>query len=157
MNPQRFYLILFGLLSTSFFACKKKTTEFPGPGPVSVIPKISLLSVSATTVHQFTDSIQFTLSFVDGDGDLGDESADSLSLYLTDNRQSGLTERYHLNPIAPSGVSVPVNGVIPLTLHHTILLNSSSSSETTTFTLKLKDRAGHWSNEVSSNTITILP
>ena len=42
-----------------------------------------------------------------------------------------------------------------MVLQNVILLDPDSESETTTFTLRLQDRAGNWSNEVETEVITI--
>ncbi len=144
------------LILFTVFSCKKKPVENINP-PIAKEPVITLESVTPTTVHQFTDSIVFNVKFIDGDGDLGDFSADSLSLALIDNRSAALEERFHIAPAAPVNVTVAVQGVYHIVLDHTIFLNSASTSESTTFTVHLKDRAGHWSNVVNSGTITILP
>ena len=92
----------------------------------------------------------------DGDGDLGDYDADTLSLWITDTRFP-LTEKFHIPPLAPQGSSISIEGDLHVTLEHIILESTTSMSEDATFTIKLKDRAGNWSNEVTSGTVTILP
>lgn len=135
--------------------CKKDddddTTANP---PLSDTPFIEFKSVNKTTVQQFTDSLVFIIFFQDGDGDIGFEDADSIALNLVDNRVP-LTHSYHLPPFAPTGADLSVQGSLNVVLQNTILIDQNSSSETATFTLQLRDRAGNWSNEVSSPTITI--
>ena len=41
-------------------------------------------------------------------------------------------------------------GELRVVLQNVILLDPDSESETTTFTLRLQDRAGNWSNEVET-------
>ncbi|MEP7128968.1 MAG: hypothetical protein ABI729_08875 [Chitinophagales bacterium] len=135
------------------FSCKKDDSA-ANPA-VSIVPEIALLSVSPTSVHNLVDSLLFVVSYIDGDGDLGDYEADSLSLWITDNRFP-LTEKFHIIPLAPQGTSLVISGELKVLLEHIILKDQSSVSETATFTVQLKDRAGHWSNTVTSETITIL-
>jgi len=41
-------------------------------------------------------------------------------------------------------------------LKHTILLNENNPDEQATFTLRLNDRTGNWSNTVETGNITML-
>ena len=136
-------------------SCKKDTLLDDGGKPLSIIPFIELTNHTPTTVKENSDSIIFHIKYTDGDGDIGFESADSAALYLTDNR-AGLTEKYHVRPLAPIGDSVAIQGILRLKMDRTIILGDSSvQSETTTYTIKIRDRVGHWSNEVTSGSITI--
>jgi len=92
----------------------------------------------------------------DGDGGFGDYDADTLSLWIADNRFP-LTEKFHIPPLAPQGANISIGGDLLVLLEHIILESTTSMSEDATFTIKLKDRAGNWSNEVTSGPVTILP
>lgn len=141
------------LFMSPFLSCLKEDSD--ANLPISVIPEIALLSVAPDTVHNLQDSLLFTVSYTDGDGDLGDYDADSLSLWITDNRFP-LTEKFHIIPLAPQGASIVIAGELKVVLEHIILKDQSSVAETATFTVQLKDRAGHWSNSVTSDTILVL-
>ncbi|MCH8904156.1 MAG: hypothetical protein IIA45_09610 [Bacteroidetes bacterium] len=153
-NHSFIYIVLFAAFLLAATSCKRNepVSNDPNP-PVSDTPMITLDKVAPTTVVQFQDSIVFTISYLDGDGDLGFDNADSLSLYLTDNRV-GLTEKYHIPPLAPLGTNIVISGELLVVLDHTALLDTLGN-ETTTYTIKIKDRAGNWSNEVESQTVTI--
>lgn len=124
---------------------------------VPLEPVLTFESVNKVNVKAFSDSLVFEVSYTDGDGDLGDFNRDSLSLFLMDSRSSSLYERYPIAPSVPANVKVAIQGKLRVVLDHTILLSSASASETATFKIKVKDRAGRWSNEASSPTITIKP
>jgi hypothetical protein len=146
-------LVLLSLITT--ISCRKKTeTTIP---TVPIQPVLTFESVNKTNVKAFNDSLVFTVSYTDGDGDLGDFNSDSLSLFLFDTRLNSLYQRYYVAPAVPANLNVAIQGKFRIVLDHTILLNSSSTSESTVFKIKVKDRAGHWSDAVSSPTITIKP
>lgn len=150
-------LIVFSVVLLFLNGCKK---EDPIPsstptGPVSIIPQISIKNVSSAVVVQFKDSIVFTVSYIDGNGDIGYENADSTSLFLTDNR-GPFTEKYHIPPLAPNGAFVAIQGDLNIKLDRTMLLDTAAVSETTTYSIQLKDRAGNWSNTVTTGTITVV-
>ena len=66
------FTILFFIFSMILFSCKKKNDASTEPNPViSKVPSITLVSATPTTIHQFSDSIVFTIHYTDGDGDLG--------------------------------------------------------------------------------------
>lgn len=149
------WLIFSTVILLSLASCQKDSSTEPNP-PISKIPTIELKSVSPGTIHQLADSLLFEINYTDGDGDLGDYDADTLSLWIIDNRFP-LTEKFHVSPLAPQGATIAITGILNVTLEHIILKDQNASSESATFTIKLKDRAGNWSNEVTSGPITILP
>ena len=148
-------LLFATLISVIISSCGKDESTDPNP-PISPIPAIELKSVSPNSIHQLSDSLVFEINYTDGDGDLGDYDADTLSLWITDNRFP-LTEKFHIPPLAPQGTTIAITGTLNVTLDHIILKDQSASSESATFTVRVKDRTGNWSNEVISSAITILP
>lgn len=148
------FVMIFAMALT--FSCKKDDPDPPDPYiPTSDTPSIALVDVAPLTVTQFVDSIVFTISYIDGDGDLGFDNADSLSLELTDNRVP-LTEKFHIPPLSPVNTNIVIKGELIVILDHTSLIDTLGS-ETTTYTIKLRDRAGNWSNSVTTGIITIKP
>ncbi len=140
-------------------ACTKDKESFIEGDPLPEIgeaPVIELLEVTPTTVVEYQDSIAFTISYLDGDGDLGTDDPDKTSISLVDNRDADLLVfDYHLSPRTPSGSELAIQGELTIVLANTILLDNSNDEETTTFTLTLTDRAGNMSNAVTTETITI--
>lgn len=118
-----------------------------------MVPEITLIEMSPDTVTQFTDSIDIVLEYKDGDGDLGFPDADSLSLYVKDDRLPD-ADLYFIRPLAPLDANVAIQGIIEIKLKNTFLLGNGAD-EFTRFTIKIKDRAGHWSNEVYSQQLVI--
>jgi hypothetical protein len=145
------YIACLAIFLLMLNSCKKE--EQP---TISEAPSITLLSVSSTTVQEFQDSLVFSISYTDGDGDLGVDDADSTVIELIDNRDpANLVFGYHLSPRAPAGSSLIVQGELQIVLDNVIILNSSANSETTTFDIRIKDRAQQWSNVVTTEEITI--
>jgi hypothetical protein len=96
-----------------------------------------------------------TLKYQDGDGDLGDISADSFSIYVRDIRLKK-PDYFHIFPLSPIGHKISIEGLLNLKVKNIFLL-SISPSETTKFEIKLKDRAKNWSNTIFTPNIEILP
>lgn len=142
-------LILILIISSAFVTCKKK--KVPEPDPV---PTLELISITPSTVKEFQDSILIRLKYKDANGDLGDLSPDEHSLYIKDSRLPN-PDTYHVKPLAPvSSENIPIEGELTVKLNSLFLLGNGNS-ETTTFSIKMKDRAGHWTTEFNSPTITI--
>ncbi|MEX0967470.1 MAG: hypothetical protein WD077_09545 [Bacteroidia bacterium] len=140
------------LLTTS---CKTDDDKDVMPGePVSIVPYIELEEVTPHTVKQFEDRRHFFIFYRDGDGDLGHPDADSLTLYITDNRFP-LTEAYHIPPSAPEGSDIAIQGVLEVVTEPIMLKDENNASEQVTYTVRLRDRAGNWSNEVTSENLTV--
>lgn len=137
------------MTSMTWLSCNKDSD-----GPVlDPIPYLEVQSVSPTSIVEFSENVSLILYYEDGDGDLGFTSPDSLSLEVQDSR---LTEpdMYHVRPLAPEGSSISIKGTIMVELNSTFRLGSGPS-ETITYSVRIKDRAGNWSNTVETQPITI--
>ena len=129
--------------------CKK---EEPGPAD-NGIPYIELQEVSPVNVKEFRDSIIFRFFYADSDGNLGHENADSFSLQLHDSRLNN-PDWFYVPPLAPIGETLNIQGILKIVLASTFLLGNGAS-DTITYNLRLKDRAGNWSNTITTPPITI--
>ncbi len=137
-------------------SCEKETERIPGdPAPeVSPVPAISI-GIMETTYNAFDDII-IPVQYIDGDGDIGFSNADSNVVFVTDNR-ADIKFTFHVPPLSPDEVEVPIQGNLNVVMENVPLLNPNGTAETTTFTIKLIDRAGNLSNEVTTPVITINP
>lgn len=154
-------IILFSILIFTLAACTKelddKMEDNNQQDPISEIPAIALMSVSANEVMAYEDPLVFKISYTDGDGDLGTDDPDVYSIELTDNRDPALfIFNYHLSPRIPEGSSLTVQGELDIVLDNSILLDDDNDSEMTTFSIRIKDEAGNWSNAVETDAIKIV-
>ena len=148
-------LFLSVITVTLISSCKKEKSNDPIP-KASNTPVIELVSVTPTSVHALQDSIVFTIKYTDGDGDLGFDEADSMSVFLTDKRFP-ITIPFHLQPLSPLGTIISIKGNLPIVLLNTILQNNTSTSESAVFEIKIRDRANNYSNVLTTPAITVLP
>jgi hypothetical protein len=140
--------VLFLIIFT-FITCKKKTEPVPDP-----VPTLELISITPSTVKEFVDSVIIKLKYKDANGDLGDVSPDEKSLTVKDSRLPN-ADTYHVKPLAPvSDKNIPIEGELTIKLNSLFLLGTGTT-ELTTLVIKIKDRAGNWSNELSTTQITI--
>ncbi len=150
MNLKSFYIYTIALLSVmTFFSCQEEVVSTENP-----VPNIQFISVSSNKLKQFSDSLVVTLKYKDGDGDLGDISADSFSIYVRDFRLSK-PDYFHLIPLSPIGNKISIEGVLNLKIKNIFLL-SSAPTEITKFEIKLKDRSKNWSNTIFTPNIEII-
>ena len=142
--------LIFNILTISilFFSCKYEDRYTGDPQP-----SISKLTLNKSDFKQFTDTVVLTFDYSDGDGELGFESADSLSVEVKDIR-FGKPDYYHLKPLASLTAKVAISGSIRITLKNIFLLGAGSS-ESTQFQVRIKDRARHWSNALTSKSVNI--
>ena len=143
-----FILPLLGLL-LGVTACKKEDPELD----IDPIPYITLEEVSATQIQEFQEDITITIGYEDEDGDLGFENPDSLSVEVKDSRLS-LPDLYHLQPLAPPDTELHIVGTINVVVPSPFLLGNGTS-ETVNYTVRIRDRAGNWSNPVTTEDIII--
>jgi len=138
----------FFILLVMILSCKDDLIKSGDPQP-----KIQFVSINPNSVIQFQDSVVITISYEDGDGDLGDYSADSLSISIRDTRLVK-PDFYHLKPLAPKESNVKIKGQLDIKLKNLFLLGQGKA-EQTQFEIKLKDRNQNWSNTVTTSTIAI--
>lgn len=150
----KYYFALF-FISIVFLGCKKGEDDMINP-PMSDIPFIELINVSPTTVTALGDSIVFILHYEDGNGDLGFNTPDSMSLFITDTRIP-LTESFFVPLLSPEGADIAIQGELEVMLNNTILVDPESASETVRFQIQLRDRSGNFSNTIEASAITVLP
>jgi hypothetical protein len=139
-------LVSLGYISLILSGCSKDEPT------ISNTPKIELLDVTPLVIQEFSDEVVFTLSYLDGDGDLGENHPDAKNLWITDNRM-GLTYAYRVPQLAPEG-KVAIKGTLIVSLKN-VVITDGSSQQNVMYNIYLKDRAGNISNTVTSPLLTI--
>ena len=130
-----------------FFSCKKEVIE------ISEVPSITFNSLSPSSIQEFDGPIVFTINYVDGDGDLGENTAGIKNLFLKDNRNN-LVYEYRLQQLAPDNSNIAIQGSLSIELVNTAITNDSNE-QTATFDIYVIDRAGHRSNTITSSVLSI--
>ena len=138
------FIIAVALLSS----CKKEDDE-----PLS--PVIEFVSISTDSVAAFSNSVEIVFSYEDLQGDLGEEDADDYSLRVKDDRL-GDYDYYHVPPMTPDLMPLHIKGEYKVILDPLFLMGNGAS-ETTKFTLQIRDRNGNWSNSVVTPNVVISP
>lgn len=135
------------LISFLAFGCEddKKTYD--------PIPEIGIISISPIVANEFQDDITIAISYLDGDGDLGENDPNATNLFVIDNRIN-LTQAYRIPELSPSGTSIAIQGELDVVIPGTGITDGSNQ-QNATFTLFVTDRAGNESNRVTTEAITI--
>ena len=123
-----------------------------GPG-ISEIPEISFESVVPNVVTEYQDSLYFTISYRDGDGDLGENNTDDNNLFIQDSRNQ-VVYGFRIQQLAPDNATISIQGNINVTLANTAIINGGAS-ESVSYTIWVVDRAGNESNKVNSSSVTV--
>ncbi len=140
--------LLFLLLVLSLAACKKASIV-----KKPVIPLIAIVSTNPVNIVQFEEGVALVLRYEDGDGDLGHPHPDSLTLEVRDARLL-FPDYYFVPPLAPLGSEVAIEGELEFRLNGTFLFGNGAT-EQTSYSIRIRDRKGNWSNTVITPTITI--
>ena len=130
-----------------FSSCKKDEDG------LSVVPQLTFESISPTTIQEFGGPITFSISYQDGDGDLGENDSDAKNLFLQDLR-NGITYEYRIQELAPQGAEIAIIGTIDIILN-TISITDGSNEQEVTFDIYAVDRAGNSSKPITSPPLTI--
>lgn len=137
-------------------------------------PQLEYVGVNKTSVLQGSstapnDTLAIIFSFTDGDGDLGND--DNISnIKLFDSRDTTLTP-YKIPPVPEQGSGNGISGEITILVPNRIgsgniccifpdlrvcRTDSRYKQDTFSYSIQMIDRAGHESNIIRTETITIL-
>ena len=136
------YLFVIVLL----FSCEKEQV-------ISDTPIIEFKSISPTTVQEYSDDIIITISYSDGNGDLGENNPDIHNLFVQDNR-NGIVYQFRIPHLAPDNNSIAIEGDFNITINGSGITNESSSQQVN-YSIYVTDRAENKSNTITTSFITI--
>lgn len=120
----------------------------------SDLPEISDLTITPSMVQEFADSVLISFDYADRNGDLGHPDPNVAMLIVKDSRLE-FADQYHVQPLAPMGVQVQMQGRLTVKLNNLFVLGNSSL-EKLQFTVQMRDRAGNWSNLLISDTVMVV-
>ncbi len=137
----------------------------------SDIPEIEFVSFSKLALNQAplnSDTILLTISFTDGDGDIGfDENSPGVNLIIIDNRTDQFYDRFRIPAIPEQGANNGVSGDIRMVLLNTCCVFPPVASipncesppnfpfNDLSFRVFMVDRAGNKSNEITTPMIQL--
>jgi len=135
-------------------------------------PVIEFLSLSKNIMRQpilGADTLLVSISFTDGDGDLGTEIISDTSIIITDGRDSKLVQSRGIPLIEQQGAGNGISGEIYFDLTSTCCIyvepvsgqkrsceNVPISADSVFYKIRIKDRAGNLSNEITTPWITLI-
>lgn len=134
-------------VSLLFSGCKKEEA-------ISATPSIKFISISPNPAIKYQNEVTITIEYTDGDGDLGENTADVKNLFVTDSRNN-VTSEFRIPQLAPDNSSIIIRGNLSINLPPQGFVDDSHNSETTTYSVYVKDRAGHVSNTVQTDVLTV--
>lgn len=139
--------LYFALCTFLFFvSCKKKKDSITDP-------HIDFVSISPSSAVEYVNSITIAISYDDLDGDLGEDNANVSNLYVTDSRNS-VQYNYRISQLAPDNANIHIKGNLNIVIKNTAITDGSSS-QSVTYSVYLKDRAGNSSNTITTTAITV--
>lgn len=147
------------LIFTAFMALT--TACFNAP-EYNEVPEIEIVGIRSTNaIPNQGDSVILVISFKDGDGDLGKlNDKDTVpNFFLNDRRYNLIDSQSFSVPNIPQNGSVPdITGQIEINLLSKMFCNPlfpGKPLDTLVFDLRLRDRAGNFSNQVTTAPIIL--
>ena len=137
---------IFYILLILFFACEKE-------GLVSANPEIEFVSISPTTVQEFSEEINITISYLDANGDLGENNPDVKNMFVKDLR-NGIEYEYRIPQLSPDNSEIQITGNLEIIINGTGIVGGGIS-EKVSFEVYVVDREGNQSNVIETDEITI--
>ena len=141
---------LFILLSLLILTACKKEDDIIYPD----IPEIQLLGLSHDTIRQYEDVLTIRIFYKDGDGDIGFKNPEEYALFVRDVRLQAF-DGFYVGPLAPPDANVPIQGELTIEFP-SLFLFGNGALEQTRFEIKMVDRAGHESNLIETDFISII-
>ena len=140
MRKVSYFLICFLLL----LSCNKE--EDP-------VFHLDLISVAPTQLTEFQENLIVEIEYEHSEGFMGFYDPDYLSIEVKDSRLTN-ADFYHLIPLNPPENNLSIKGVISLEIDSPFILGTGNL-ETLFYTIRIQDRNGEWSNEISTPLITV--
>ena len=137
---------IFYILIILFFACEKE-------GIVSAFPEIEFVSITPTTVQEFSEEINITISYLDANGDLGENNPDVKNMFVKDSR-NGIEYEYRIPQLSPDNSVIQIAGNLEIIINGTGIVGGGIS-EKVSFEVYVVDREGNKSNVIETDEITI--
>ena len=135
------YILIYTCL---FLSCNKEDDS---------VFHLSLISTNPTELIEFQENIILEIEYEHSEGFIGFYDPDYLSLEVKDSRLE-IADYYHLIPLNPPDNQLFIKGSINLKIDAPFLLGSGNL-ETLFYTIRIQDREGNWSNEISTPLITV--
>lgn len=132
--------IIFG-----FNSCKKDEP--------SHFPLIKFIDISPSKLVQYQTPIYIRFSYKDAQGDIGQDDPDTYSLEIRDSRLNA-PDYYHIPPLSPPSKLLDISGELKIRINKLFLIGNSKQ-ETTNFRVRIKDKEGNWSNEITTGSVVI--
>ncbi len=153
---------IFSLLTLSLLTFSFCTT----PPDYPIVPHIEFQNISKTTMQQgfgSEDSVYVTISFTDGDGDLGSSPSDpTLNLFTFNRLINQVADSFRIPFVPIQGTKNGISGTIQVRLLTTCCKSLEPCKpsithplDTLIYDISIKDRAGHLSNIVSTPPILL--
>ena len=141
---------IFAIILVFFFisSCKKKKKN-----ESTITPQITFVSISPSSAKEYANSITIAFSYDDLDGDLGENDPNVSNLFITDSRNS-VMYNYRISQLSPDGSGIHIKGNLNAIIKSTAITDNSSS-QSVTYSLYIKDRAGNASNTITTDAITV--
>lgn len=127
-----------------FFSCNKEDES---------VFRLSLISTSPTELTEFQENIIVEIEYEHSESFMGFYDPDYLSMEVKDSRLTN-SDFYHLIPLNPPDNHLSIRGSINLEIDSPFLLGTGNL-ETLFYTIRIQDREGEWSNEISTPLITV--
>jgi hypothetical protein len=144
----KWHYLFFSLLFFSLVSCKKDNLV------TDDAPVIEFVSISPSEVTEYDDMIVIVISYADANGDLGENDPDIKNLFVTDSRNEVMYQ-YRIQQLAPDDTEIYIQGNLNIEIKNTALVDENASSETLTYSVYVRDRAGNDSNTITTSSITV--
>jgi hypothetical protein len=118
------------------------------------VPSIEFISMTPNPAVKYEDEIRITFKYTDGDGDLGENTPDVKNLFVTDSRNN-VSYQFRIPQLSPDNSDIIITGNQPFNLPPQGFVDDNATSETVTYAIYVKDRAGNQSNTIQTPALTI--
>lgn len=142
------------LAVAALFACSALQSCTKKEDVISDSPSIEFVSMTPNPAIKYNDEIEITIDYADGDGDLGENTPDMKNAFITDSRNN-VVYQFRIPQQAPSDAKIIIKGRLTFRLAPQGFIDDNNTTETTTYSIRIVDRAGNESNAVETGSLTI--
>jgi len=150
LNYKKHIILISGIFITTLYTFTSSCKKTP---VISAIPAITFDSIRPNPCIAYQDTVKIVISYIDGDGDLGQDSASAKNMFVTDSRNN-VVSQFRI-PQLTSSTGSAIQGNLNITLPPQYFINNADTTETVTYSIYVIDRAGHQSNTVKTTPLVI--
>ena len=119
---------------------------------ISEVPNITFISIDPETLITAQEIVTIRISYIDGNGDLGENDANVKNLFVTDSRNE-VRYTFRIPALAPEESNITITGELPIEIAN-VMTEENSATFDVTFDIQGQEIAAKFKGVVDGDDLT---